>query len=114
MKKIWIMACALAAAACCEAPQEGTQTRPSEYVTTLMGTQSEFALSTGNTYPAIALPWGMTFWTPHPGRMGNGGTYTYSSHHIRGRERTHQPPPWINAPWQCPVSTVGRARNTHA
>ena len=79
MKKIWILACALAAAACCEAPQEGTQTRPSEYVTTLMGTQSEFALSTGNTYPAVALPWGMNFWTPQTGRMGNGWTYTYSA-----------------------------------
>ena len=51
MKQFWILACALGAAACCETPQQQTALRPSEYVTTLMGTQSEFALSTGNTYP---------------------------------------------------------------
>lgn len=35
-----------------------------EYVNPLMGTDSEFILSNGNTYPAIATPWGMNFWTP--------------------------------------------------
>ena len=29
------------------------------YVSPLVGTQSTFELSTGNTYPAIARPWGM-------------------------------------------------------
>ena len=38
---------------------------------TLVGTQS-VSLSTGNTYPAIALPWGMNFWTPQTGKMGDG------------------------------------------
>ena len=37
---------------------------PVEYAMPLMGTQSSFELSTGNTYPAIARPWGMNFWTP--------------------------------------------------
>ncbi len=106
MKKIWILACALAAAACCEAPQEGAQTRPSEYVTTLMGTQSEFALSTGNTYPAVALPWGMNFWTPQTGRMGDGWAYTYNAHTIRGLKQTHQPSPWINDYGQFAVMPV--------
>ena len=32
---------------------------PVDYVSTLVGTQSKFELSTGNTYPATALPWGM-------------------------------------------------------
>lgn len=45
---------------------------PVEYVNPLMGTQSTFELSTGNTYPAIARPWGMNFWTPQTGKMGNG------------------------------------------
>ncbi|MDH6308667.1 putative alpha-1,2-mannosidase, partial [Dysgonomonas sp. PFB1-18] len=31
----------------------------SDYVTPLVGTQSKHSLSTGNTYPAIARPWGM-------------------------------------------------------
>ena len=35
-----------------------------QYVNPLMGTQSSFELSAGNTYPAIAMPWGMNFWTP--------------------------------------------------
>ena len=35
-----------------------------QYVNPLMGTQSTFELSTGNTYPAIATPWGMNFWSP--------------------------------------------------
>ena len=41
-----------------------TITGPVDYVSPLVGTQSKHALSTGNTYPAIALPWGMNFWVP--------------------------------------------------
>ena len=59
-------------------------------------TQSDFTLSTGNTYPAIALPWGMNFWTPQTGKNGDGWAYTYDAHHIRGFKQTHQPSPWIN------------------
>ncbi len=43
-----------------------------QYVNPLVGTQSTFELSTGNTYPAIARPWGMNFWTPQTGKMGDG------------------------------------------
>ena len=70
--------------------------RPSEYVSTLTGTQSDYSFSTGNTYPAVALPWGMNFWTPQTGRMGDGWAYTYGAHTIRGFKQTHQPSPWIN------------------
>ena len=45
---------------------------PVDYVNPLSGTASTYELSTGNTYPAIALPWGMNFWTPQTGRDGNG------------------------------------------
>ena len=45
---------------------------PVDYVSTLVGTMSKHALSTGNTYPAVALPWGMNFWTPQTGKMGDG------------------------------------------
>ncbi len=72
------------------------QTAPSEYVSTLVGTQSEYLLSTGNTYPAVALPWGMNFWTPQTGKMGDGWAYTYNAHTLRGLKQTHQPSPWIN------------------
>lgn len=65
-------------------------------VCTLMGSDSDPGLSTGNTYPAVAVPWGMNFWTPQTGKMGDGWTYTYHSNKIRGLKQTHQPSPWIN------------------
>ncbi|MDO6605600.1 GH92 family glycosyl hydrolase [Arenibacter palladensis] len=67
-----------------------------EYVNPLVGSDSEFALSNGNTYPAIATPWGMNFWTPQTGKMGDGWGYTYDALKIRGFKQTHQPSPWIN------------------
>src|SRR5690606_20985178 len=69
---------------------------PVDYVNPLMGTMSKFELSTGNTYPAIALPWGMNFWSPQTGKMGNGWLYTYTADKIRGFKQTHQPSPWMN------------------
>jgi len=62
----------------------------------LVGTASSYSLSHGNTYPAIAVPWGMNFWTPQTGKMGDGWGYTYQSDSIRGIKETHQPSPWIN------------------
>lgn len=69
---------------------------PSSYVNPLVGTLSKHSLSSGNTYPAIALPWGMNFWTPQTGKMGDGWAYTYDADKIRGIKQTHQPSPWIN------------------
>lgn len=69
---------------------------PVDYVSTLVGTDSKYELSTGNTYPAIALPWGMNFWSPQTGKMGSGWMYTYHSDKIRGFRQTHQPSPWMN------------------
>ena len=66
------------------------------FVNPLVGTESSFELSAGNTYPAIALPWGMNFWTPQTGRNGDGWQYVYTAHKIRGLKQTHQPSPWIN------------------
>ncbi len=95
-KKILVSLLALAAVGCTSQPADEAMLRPSEYVTTLVGTQSDYALSTGNTYPAVALPWGMNFWTPQTGKMGDGWAYTYGSHTICGFKQTHQPSPWIN------------------
>ncbi|MBP5320761.1 MAG: GH92 family glycosyl hydrolase [Kiritimatiellae bacterium] len=67
-----------------------------QYVLPLMGTDSNFGISTGNVYPAIARPWGMNTWTPQTGENGNGWTYTYTNNKIRGIKQTHQPSPWIN------------------
>ena len=91
MKKISILALTLMATSAGMA-----QSQPVDYVSTLVGTQSTFQLSTGNTYPATAMPWGMNFWTPQTGKMGDGWTYGYQANKIRGLKQTHQPSPWIN------------------
>lgn len=67
-----------------------------DYASPLMGTDSDFSLSNGNTYPAIAVPWGMNFWTPQTAKMGDGWAYKYDDKTIRGIKQTHQPSPWIN------------------
>ena len=67
-----------------------------DYINPLMGTDSKFDLSNGNTYPAIAVPWGMNFWTPQTNKMGDGWAYQYHTDKIRGFKQTHQPSPWIN------------------
>lgn len=72
------------------------QLSPVDYVNPLVGTMSKFELSTGNTYPAIAMPWGMNFWMPQTGKMDDGWGYTYNADKIRGFKQTHQPSPWIN------------------
>ena len=91
-------AAALLAAACAHPSHVATQQSKdwAGYVNPLSGTLSTFALSTGNTYPAIAVPWGAHFWTPQTGKNGDGWTYRYDSYHIRGFKQTHQPSPWIN------------------
>ena len=95
-----IIAAAGAALLCLLLPSCGKGVRyvedPAGYVNTLVGTMSDFSLSAGNTYPAVALPWGMNFWTPQTGKDGDGWQYTYGAHEIRGFKQTHQPSPWIN------------------
>lgn len=81
---------------CSTKQQTSLDIEPAGLVNPLMGTDSEFRLSTGNTYPAIALPWGMNFWTPHTRGMNNGWAYTYDDYKIQGIKQTHQPSPWIN------------------
>lgn len=79
---------------------------PVEWINPLMGTASKPDLSNGNTYPTIALPWGMNFWTPQTGKMGDGWAYTYDADKIRGFKQTHQPSPWMNDYGQFAVMPV--------
>lgn len=84
---------------------------PVDYVNPLIGTDSEYALSNGNTYPAIARPWGMNFWTPQTRKMGDGWQYAYRDYKINGFKQTHQPSPWINDYGQFAIMpTVGALR----
>lgn len=76
------------------------------YVLPLMGTDSSFKLSSGNVYPAIARPWGMNFWTPQTGKIGNGWAYSYDADKIAGIKQTHQPSPWINDYGQFAIMPV--------
>ena len=95
MKKIF-MGAALCLLASLQAVAGSTKKEVVDYVNPLVGTESKFELSTGNTYPASAMPWGMNFWMPQTGKMGNGWAYVYWHDKIRGFKQTHQPSPWIN------------------
>jgi putative alpha-1,2-mannosidase len=52
---------------------------PAELVNPLMGTQSSYSLSTGNTYPSVSLPWGMNAWSAQTGKNGDGWMYSYNA-----------------------------------
>ncbi|GAA4310782.1 GH92 family glycosyl hydrolase [Mucilaginibacter gynuensis] len=66
------------------------------YVNTLQGTNSEFKLTRGNTYPTTALPFGMHTWTPQTGKNGDGWKYQYAKTTIRGFQQAHQCSSWTN------------------
>src|ERR1700748_2478369 len=82
------------------------QTDLTQYVNPLMGTASKPIMSNGNTYPSIAVPWGMNFWTPQTGKMGSGWQYTYADNKIVGFKQTHQPSPWMNDYGQFSIMPV--------
>jgi predicted alpha-1,2-mannosidase len=88
------------------AQQKAKQPDLVQYVNPLMGSDSKYELSNGNTYPAIALPWGMNTWTPQTGKMGDGWQYTYSANKINGFKETHQPSPWMNDYGQFAIMPV--------
>lgn len=91
--RLLVLGALLATACNCH---DAKRTELVDYVNPLVGTASSYEISTGNTYPAVAVPWGMNFWTPQTGKDGDGWTYCYGATHIRGLKQTHQPSPWIN------------------
>ena len=70
MKRILLIALSLLPLV--SSAQANKQVDLTQYVNPLMGTASKPIMSNGNTYPAIAVPWGMNFWTPQTGKMGSG------------------------------------------
>ena len=88
MKKTLLLLLAISFCLSCENKQKNNysseETIPNlvNYVNPLMGTDSSYNLSNGNTYPAIATPWGMNFWTPMTSKMGDGWTYKYDENKI--------------------------------
>ena len=105
MKKLFILPSATCSFLAASAQLTG-QTDPVELVNPLMGTDSKPSLSNGNTYPAIAVPWGMNFWVPQTNVMGNGWQYQYGADRIRGFKQTHQPSPWMNDYGQFSIMPV--------
>lgn len=67
-----------------------------QYVNTLQGTNSNFGLSHGNTFPATAMPYAVHEWTPQTGKNGDGFKYLYASDRIRGFGQSHQCSPWVS------------------
>lgn len=106
MKRLIALIITMAGFACSHAQTVNEVNNPVDYVNPLMGTDSRPSLSNGNTYPAIALPWGMNFWTPQTGPMGSGWQYTYEAEKIRGFKQTHQPSPWMNDYGQFSIMPV--------
>ncbi|WP_215223500.1 GH92 family glycosyl hydrolase [Echinicola shivajiensis] len=109
MKKIWTNVIALMTVALTVNGQSYLIDKvedPVDFVKPLMGTDSKPSMSNGNVYPAIALPWGMNFWTPQTGKMGDGWAYTYNADKIRGFKQTHQPSPWMNDYGQFAIMPV--------
>src|SRR5687768_8809607 len=106
MKRLFLLLLLSASYWISPAQMVGKVSDPVEWVNPLMGTDSKGSLSNGNTYPAIAVPWGMNFWTPQTGTMGNGWQYQYSADKIRGFKQTHQPSPWMNDYGQFSIMPV--------
>ncbi|MBF4466277.1 GH92 family glycosyl hydrolase [Flavobacterium sp. LC2016-12] len=109
MKNFFINSIAFFLVFQCLSAQEGIINNienPIDWVNPLIGSDSDHTLSNGNTYPAIAMPWAMNFWTPQTGKMGDGWAYTYSAKKIKGFKETHQPSPWINDYGQFSIMPV--------
>src|ERR1700676_1599044 len=77
-----------------------------DYINPLMGSDSKYELSNGNTYPAIALPWGMNTWTPQTGKLGDGWQSSYAADKINGFKQTRQPSPCMNDYGQFAIMPV--------
>lgn len=96
MKKTIISLAALLATASAFGAVKPQQKDYTQYVNTLQGTNSNFFLSHGNTYPTTAMPYGLHFWSAQTGKNGDGFKYCYSSDAIRGFGQAHQCSPWVS------------------
>lgn len=67
-----------------------------KYVNTLQGTNSNFTITHGNTYPSVTLPFGMHSWSAQTGVNGDGWKYQYDRDSIRAFQQAHQCSSWTN------------------
>ena len=106
MRKTIVLMAAVCSSLCATAQLVDKVADPVEWINPLMGSDSKPSLSNGNTYPAISVPWGMNYWIPQTGPMGDGWAYQYASDKIRGFKQTHQPSPWMNDYGQFAIMPV--------
>lgn len=76
--------------------------RPSEWVLTTRGTQSNGTFSRGNNFPATAVPHGFNFWTPVTDAGVLNWLYRWNEHNddanrprLQALSLSHQPSPWM-------------------
>lgn len=78
------------------------RTRPSDWVLTTRGTQSNGRFSRGNNFPAVAVPHGFNFWTPVTDAGSLSWLYRWNEHNdadnrpqLQALSLSHQPSPWM-------------------
>lgn len=83
-------------------PTPKTYSKPSEYVNTLRGTQSNGTFSRGNNFPAVAVPHGFNFWTPVTDSGSTSWLYHYHERNnednlpqIEAFSLSHETSPWM-------------------
>ncbi|TXK83826.1 GH92 family glycosyl hydrolase [Paenibacillus sp. N3.4] len=83
-------------------PLPMAQSRLSDYVNILRGTQSNGSFSRGNNVPAVAIPHGFNFWTPMTDAGSGSWIYTYNEKNtannlpvIQAFALNHEPSPWM-------------------
>ncbi|MCC4586182.1 GH92 family glycosyl hydrolase [Xanthomonas sp. NCPPB 1067] len=79
-----------------------TPARPSDWVLTTRGTQSNGTFSRGNNFPATAVPHGFNFWTPVTDAGTLSWLYRWNEHNdadnrprLQALSLSHQPSPWM-------------------
>jgi predicted alpha-1,2-mannosidase len=78
-----------------------TRRRPSDFVDTRRGTNSNARFSRGNNFPAVAVPHGFNFWTPVTD-AGSNWMYQYQQRNgadnrprLEAFALSHEPSPWM-------------------
>lgn len=68
-----------------------------DLVNPLCGSDSELGFSTGLTYPAVGVPWGMTYFSPRNRAAGHvfSRRRSWPVNRIDGFTATHAPSPWM-------------------
>lgn len=76
--------------------------KPSDYVLTTRGTNSNGSFSRGNNFPATAVPHGFNFWTPMTNAGSQSWLYEYQQRNnaqnlptLQAFTASHEPSPWM-------------------